>query len=91
MVVLEMEVGERAVETTTDSNQVGNVERADQRGYVTPRLWTDSMFLPQISMLDLEGRTQDSQQSAKNDQPLKRMMEDQNIYISTIAGDYNYM
>ena len=37
------------------------------------------------SMVDLEGRTQDLQQSAKNDQLLKRMMEDQNIYISTIA------
>jgi hypothetical protein len=36
-------------------------------------------------MLDLEGRTQDSQQLAKNDQPLRRMMEDQNVYISTIA------
>ena len=45
---LEMRVGEQAVGTTTDINRVGNVERADQRGYVTPRLWTDSMFLPQM-------------------------------------------
>jgi hypothetical protein len=43
-----MRVGERVVGTTTDINRVGNIERADERGYVTPRLWTDLMFLPQM-------------------------------------------
>lgn len=37
------------------------------------------------SMLDLEYRRPDSQQSANNIPPLKRMMEDQKIYITTIA------
>lgn len=45
---LEMQVAEQAVGTTTDINRVGNAEIADQRGYVTPRLWSDSMFLPQM-------------------------------------------
>ena len=34
---LEMRVGQRVVGTTTDINRVGNIERADQRGYVAPR------------------------------------------------------
>ena len=37
------------------------------------------------SMLDLEDRTADSQKLATSNGSLKRMMEDQNIYISTIA------
>ena len=45
---LEMRVDERLVGTETNISWVGNLEGADQWGYVPPRFWTDPVLLPQV-------------------------------------------